>query len=101
MKRRLTVQSATNVSDGQGGFTETWVDGATVWASITPASGYEKFQAMQMQAPITHKIAMRYRTDVTTKSRLKFGDRVFWVAEVLNVNEENRVLAIKATERSA
>jgi SPP1 family predicted phage head-tail adaptor len=100
LRHRVTIQSASQLSDGQGGFTETWTDGGEVYASIEPAKGYEKVQAMQMQTHVTHKIVMRYRTDVTTQSRLKFGTRIFWVKEVLNPKEENKTLEIKAQERA-
>ena len=100
MKHRLTIQNPVQTGDGQGGFTETFPDSATVHASIEPVKGYERFQAMQMQTPVTHKIVMRYRTDVTTASRLKFGTRVFWVKEALNVGEESRFLEIRAVERA-
>jgi SPP1 family predicted phage head-tail adaptor len=100
LRDRLTIQNVSRVSDGQGGFTETWNDGTTVWANITPMKGYEKFQAMQMQTPLTHKIAMRYTSEVTTASRLKFGTRVFEVKEVINIEERGRFLAIKALERT-
>jgi SPP1 family predicted phage head-tail adaptor len=100
LKRRVTIQSSSTFSDGQGGFTESWVDGATVYASVEPIKGFERMQAMQMQEPITHKIMMRFRGDVTSASRLKFGDRVFWVKEALNVNEDGRLLEIRAIERA-
>jgi SPP1 family predicted phage head-tail adaptor len=99
LRHRVTIQVNTPVSDGQGGFTESWADGATVYASIEPLKGYERFQGMQMQTPVTHKIVMRYRSDVTTASRIKFGTRVFCVQEVLNPAERNRYLQIKAVER--
>ena len=101
MKRRVTIQSSSTLSDGQGGVTESWVDGDTVYASVEPVKGYERFQASQMQTPVTHKIVMRYRADVTTGSRLKFGTRVFWVKEALNLEEQNRFLEIRAIERVA
>jgi SPP1 family predicted phage head-tail adaptor len=100
MRKRVTIQNSTTLSDGQGGFTETWVDGAVVWASLEPAKGYERFQAMQMQTPITHKIVMRYRTDVTTATRLKYENRIFWIQECLNVEERKRFLQITAVERA-
>jgi SPP1 family predicted phage head-tail adaptor len=99
MVHRVTVQTAVQVSDGQGGFTETWTDGPTVWASIEPLKGYERVQAMQTQSPQTHKITVRYTPDITSASRLKFGTRVFGVKEVLNTEERNRFLVIKAIER--
>jgi SPP1 family predicted phage head-tail adaptor len=89
-----------SVSDGQGGFTDTWNDVATVFASIEPVKGYERFQAMQMQTPITHKIVMRYRDDVTTASRFTLGARIFAAQEVINQDERSRFLLIKAVERA-
>lgn len=100
MRDRITIQTMTAVSDGQGGQTETWADGDTVSASVTPLKAYEKFQAMQMQTPITHKIVMRYRSDVSTASRFKYGTRIFWAKEVINQEERNRFLIIKAIERA-
>lgn len=100
LRHRVTVQTRTQTPDGQGGFTETWTDGATVWCSITTLKAYQRFQAMQMQTPATHQIVMRYRTDVDTNARLKFGGRVFWVQEVMNVELRNRFLEIKVNERA-
>jgi SPP1 family predicted phage head-tail adaptor len=100
LRHRLTIQTVTRTEDGQGGFTEAWADGDSVWASITPLKAYQRFQAMQMQAPATHKVVMRYRSDVSNAVRLTFGDRVFSVAEVLNVEERNRFLEITVTEQA-
>jgi SPP1 family predicted phage head-tail adaptor len=100
MDKRVTIQNVSQATDNQGGFTETWPDGASVSAWIQPMKGHERFQAMQMQTPMTHKIVMRYRTDVTTASRLKYGSRIFWVREVLNPDEAGHFLEIKAQERA-
>lgn len=100
MRHRVTIQSVSRVSDGQGGFTESWTDGATVWAAVEQKKAWEKFQAMQEQTPVVWAVTMRYRDDVTTASRLKYGTRVLWVKEVINVNEDDAFLDIKAIERS-
>src|SRR4051794_1805977 len=99
LRFRLTVQSLSQTTDGQGGFTNTWADVADVWASLEPVKGYERYQAMQTQTPVTHKIILRYRSDVTTKHRLLYGSRVFVIKELLNVGEMNRFLQIKALEQ--
>jgi head-tail adaptor len=39
MKHRVTIQNPVRASDSQGGFTETYPDGSTVWASIEPVKG--------------------------------------------------------------
>jgi SPP1 family predicted phage head-tail adaptor len=99
-RKRVTIQNCTRVSDGQGGFDETWNDGSTVWAQIEPLKSYERFQAMQMQTPVTHRITMRYTDEITSASRIKFQSRIFWVKEVLDEEERKRFLTIKAIERS-
>ncbi|MBN9265960.1 MAG: phage head closure protein [Hyphomicrobium sp.] len=88
----------TQAGDGQGGFTETWATEATLWAAIEPTKGYERYQAQQVQMPVTHKITIRYRSGVTTKKRFLFGSRVFEIKEVLNQNEANEFLELRAVE---
>jgi SPP1 family predicted phage head-tail adaptor len=99
-RHRLTIQNETKTPDGQGGFTSTWTDGATIWASIDPIKAFERYQAMQAQTPITHKIMTRYTSEITSASRLKFGTRIFWVQEVIDPEERQRFLTIKTIERS-
>ncbi len=98
LRHRMTVQTLSQVGDGQGGFTETWTDGATLSAKIEPSKGWERFQAQQVATPVTHTITTRYRTDLTTQHRLKLGSRVFRIKELLNVEERNQWLRIKAIE---
>lgn len=100
MDKRVTIQSVSRASDNQGGFTETWADGDTVWASVEQKKAWEKFQAQQEQTPVIWAVTIRYRTDVTSASRLKYGTRVLWVKEVINRGEANAFLDIKAIERS-
>jgi len=96
---RLTIQNSYLDSDGQGGSTETWVDGSTIWANIQPMKAYEKLQAMQMQTPVSHKITVRYTTELNPSSRLVSGTRTFWVKEIINDDERGRFLILKAIER--
>ncbi len=100
MDCRVILQNVAFTSDGQGGQTETWTDTATIWAKIEPLKAWERMQAMQMQSPVTHKITIRYRSDVTSKSRIKFNDRIMWVKEVINKNEANTYLELKSIERA-
>lgn len=98
LKKRVTIQNIAREEDGQGGYTETWASAATVWASIEPVKGWERYQAAQLATPVTHKIVMRYTPAVSTASRLIYDGRVFGVKECLNRNEDNRFLDIRALE---
>ena len=100
MRHRVIIQERQRTSDGAGGYTEAWVTFKNAWCSIQPATGYEKYQAQQMQTPISHKIKMRYQSGITTKHRILFGTRIFDLKEVLNENEEGAFLRIKAIEQA-
>jgi SPP1 family predicted phage head-tail adaptor len=98
MDKRVLLQGPSYSSDGQGGSQETWNDISQVWAQIQPLNGYEKMQAMMIQSPITHKVMMRYRSDVTTALRLLYQDRVFDIKEVINVDEAKAFLQLRCVE---
>lgn len=99
-RHRVTLQTLTETADGSGGFTSSWADTVSVWASITPASGYERAQGQQLEAIITHKMMMRYMAGLNTKQRIKFGDRYFSITSIINLDEANRFLQIMAAESS-
>jgi hypothetical protein len=76
LDKRVAIQSATQSTDGQGGFTETWTTDATVWAWIRPVKGFEKFQAMQTQTPVAAwDRAQGLRYNNATQQSLYPGDR--------------------------
>lgn len=97
-KRRVTLQTVSRLADGQGGYTEAWVDTLTVWASIEPVKAWEHYQAMQLETPVTHKIQMRYNATATSAKRLLYGTRVMDIKSVINLNEDNAFLEIRAVE---
>lgn len=98
LKHRIEIQATTQTTDGAGGFTEAWATVATVWASIEPANSRERFIAMQTETHTTHVIMCRYQSVITTAKRILFGSRIFDIVEVLNIEEANTVLKIRAVE---
>lgn len=98
MRHRVQIQRSLRIADGQGGGEDIWETIATVWALVTPANGHERYQAMRLETPVTHKVKMRWRADVGTKNRLLFEGRVLNIVEALNENEDKAFLLIKAIE---
>lgn len=98
MNRRIELQEVVRESDGQGGFTEGWTPIATVWAKIEPIKAYEKFQAAQMQTPVTHKIMVRYHSGITTACRILYDGRIFDIKEVVNVDEAGAFMRLTVVE---
>lgn len=68
------------------------------FASITQLSGNEAVLGLQVNAEATHQINIRYRPDVKPEMRVKFGNRVFDINSVDNVEERNWELDMVATE---
>ena len=99
--KRLVVHNPTRVSDGQGGFAETWTPAAVVWASLEPVKGYERYQAMQTATPVSHKLVTRANPAVTTASRFVLGTRSFGAKEVLDRGEAGRFLDVRTLELKA
>jgi len=99
LKKRVTILKQVRVSDGQGGFTETWQEAGTVWAAIEPISGREYYEAMQLASDVTHRVRMRYM-DLTPHEKIKYDDRVFDIIAVIDVNMEHRELEVLCNERT-
>lgn len=77
LRKRVTLQSRTVTRDAMGGDVVTWNNQGDVWAAIEPLVGRELFAAQQVRPELTTRIRIRYRSDVTSEWRVKFGTRIF------------------------
>jgi len=98
LDRLLTLQSVTRTTDSQGGYTDSWANGVSLWGQLTPKRGYERLQLNQVTTAVTHEIIIRYRTGITTAQRFVHNSRVFNIKEVLNIEEADVYLKITAVE---
>lgn len=99
MRRRVTIQTLSRSSDSMGGYTETWTNTATVWAKIEPLKGMEMLEAMKLEAPLTHRVFMRWRSGVTTDNcRLVYSGRYFDIKQVRNLMEHGETLELLVEE---
>lgn len=98
LDKKLAIQTLTQVSDSQGGFTETWTTGVSVWGQIKPTKAYERFISQQNETPVSHDIIVRYRAGLNNKARFVYDARIFNIKEIINVEEASVYLKIKAVE---
>jgi len=98
LNKRITLQYETKTADGMGGFDVVWTDLATVWAAVWPISANEIVQSMQTNMILSHRIRIRYRSDLTSAYRIKFGSRYFNIVSLINPNERGEWLDIMAKE---
>jgi SPP1 family predicted phage head-tail adaptor len=90
MKYRVTIRQPVLTTDGAGGFSESWQNLATapvVYAAITPVSAGEQLKYGQIEATTTHRIVIRYRTDITPGMILIDEDAVTY--NIISVAAQN------------
>jgi SPP1 family predicted phage head-tail adaptor len=100
MRHSVTIQALQTTTDPTGGRVATWTDIATVKAKVTPISGSEVYTAMRLDTRITHKVMIRYRSDVSAVNRLIFKGRVLNITAAINIEERDRWLELHCTEGS-
>jgi SPP1 family predicted phage head-tail adaptor len=100
LRKRVILQRPVETQGTTGGMTLTWVDVATVWAGVEPLLGREYDAARVRNAETTHRIVLRFRDDIQRNWRLQLQNstRYYRIDEMLNIDERNREVRIRATE---
>lgn len=98
LQHQVVIKSITDSVGARGGIVETESDFATVFASIEPLRGRERYEAQRVDAEINHRIRMHYVAGVTPKMRIVFGTQTFDIKSVVNVRSLGKELEILATE---
>ncbi|WP_321832480.1 phage head closure protein [Thalassovita sp.] len=102
LTRQLMLEDPLQVSDGAGGFTETWQALGTLWAEVAMRSGREAGGLSQARLKITLRAApvgssMRPRPD----QRLREGARLYRIDAVHERPGSGRYLVCLAHEEVA
>ncbi|PYE88387.1 phage head closure protein [Phyllobacterium leguminum] len=94
----LALEQLQPVPDGIGGFTENWIEVATLWGRIEPVSDAARYFGGQPLEEITHRITLRSRDDMTSGMRLRKGTRCFMVLSVHDPDESGRYCLCRVRE---
>lgn len=98
IRHRLVLQKAVYARDEIGGTVVMWQDAASLWGSIEPLRGEERFNNQKFEAHRFFKISTRFRADITTSARFRKGERQFLIRSVMNRDEENHTLEMVCEE---
>ena len=97
LNNTLTLQTLTEVDDGAGGHTETWVDIGSFKARISPISSNERLMQDKTTAMLTHRVYCD-SMDIIESDRIKWGDIVFEIIGIRNPSEAYSHLEIDVRE---
>jgi SPP1 family predicted phage head-tail adaptor len=100
LKKRITLQSVSETPDAMGGMTQTWSDVAEVWAAIWPASAREYMAAQSNVMSVSHRIRIRYRSDITSAWRIYYSDagKYYNIVGIIDPNMRHWVLDLMCLE---
>jgi SPP1 family predicted phage head-tail adaptor len=95
MKHRVNIEAPTLVPDGMGGFTATYTTIATsIAASIWSITANEQIQANASTMVVSHRIRMRYRSDIKANWRLKHENKYYNIVSIIDQNQDHRMLEL-------
>jgi SPP1 family predicted phage head-tail adaptor len=90
------------VSDGDGGYTQTWTDCTprALWVKVDAATvaTLERLTAGTVIATATHLITGPFHPQLTTQSRALFNGRVFEIGSVTDREERQLEMVLVCTE---
>lgn len=98
LRSRITIQNLVRAADGQGGYTESWVDYASVWAKFVPMKSSERYFSEQLRPENYNRIDIRYIAGLTTSMKVLFDGRVFQIQSIVNMDERKFFIALHCQE---
>ena len=87
LDRRVTLQTNGPTQDTTGQPIESWTEIDEVWAEVVPLRGREFLAAQQVNADVTTRFLIRYRSDVGPADRVLY-DSVGY--DILSLTEVGR-----------
>lgn len=101
MTARLALEAAVETPDGQGGVTRTYVETGSAWALIEPVGDTVEEEASGTVFKRTHRVWLRFRSDVVAGMRLRKGGRIFWIGGTQDPDDSRRYLICHCEEKAA
>ncbi|RRU23580.1 phage head closure protein [Stenotrophomonas sp. 278] len=83
LRHRVRIQEQVTARDSDGVSQTSWVDVATVWASVEPLSAREFIQSGQGQSAVTARVTIRHRAGLLPTMRLVHRGLVYNIAGLL------------------
>lgn len=94
LSTRLTIERATIAADD----TVVWSALATVHAALDPIASDETERGAAIGGRTRWRIEIRFRADLTSRDRLRAGDRIFRIVSTRDLDGRRRRLIVVAEE---
>lgn len=95
--RRVSIEARNTTKDAAGQVIEGWSVVRETWASIATLTGGEALRAQAIVASASVEIEMRYRPGITEAMRVRYGDRLYDIGAVIDVDMRHETLRLICT----
>lgn len=103
LRHKIDILNFSTTSNGSGGLIETWRVDKTVFAMITPTSGFRSLEASQISLNQTYKVVIRYEDyPVLSKTnKIQFEGKYLIIHEFRILEEKRKWIEIKCEADSS
>lgn len=106
LSHRLSLEAPVRVSDGSGGYAQSWEALGVLWAQVLPRTGRETAAGPAPVSKVAYRIIVRgapagHPERPAAEQRFRDGDRVFRITAVAEHDPEGRYLTCFADEEVA
>lgn len=98
LNQLITIQNKTISYNSYNEPIEGWTDGATLWAAVVTTGGGEFYAAQKLNAETSCLFKIRFTSNITSRQRIKYGNRTFAILNINNVDGANKELQIAGKE---
>lgn len=94
LQTAITIQRRVRVTDGAGGWSESWETILTTRAYMKGLSGYERFTSDRLNAETKDRAVIRYYADLLPSDRLVVDGRAHNITYINDVERKHRWMVL-------
>lgn len=96
LNRKVELYRLEKTPTPTGGFTQSWVKVADLWAAIKNMSGTELVRADQLGATAYSDFTIRYRANINEMMKFVYRGTDYQIRHINNLEEADKWLVVKA-----
>jgi len=100
LRHQVDFQYKANTNDGEGGRLEGWISRGVTWASVDPITAKQRNYYNSLSTEVTHIVKIRGDVICSDTDRLVFGERIFEILTIENIQERDILKMVTCNERS-
>ena len=99
LNKRITILKKVDTINALNQKSKSYQTVATVWASVAPVRGTERYELQKLHEEVTYRVYMRYLSGIRADMYIQYGDMTFEIQSVIDVDLEHKMLEIDCVEK--